>query len=113
MSSGHDPKSSNDSDKREGSVSPTESTLPTMRQSGTFEGFGNAKQQLYVRSDRLATEIQSDFGTATYWSTYKSGDGSSRRRNMRGGGGESARVHWIGAVCMTWARNAANSAKSH
>ena len=83
MSSGHDPKSSNDSDKREGSVSPTESTLPTMRQSGTFEGFGNAKQQLYVRSDRLATEIQSDFGTATYWSTYKGSDGSSRRGNMR------------------------------
>ena len=88
MSSEHDPKSSNDPDKREGSVSPTESTLPTMRQSGTFEGFGNAKQQLYVRSDRLATEIQSDFGTATYWSTYKSGDGSSRRGNIREGGGQ-------------------------
>ena len=74
------------SDKREGAVSSTESTLPTMRQSGTFEGFGNAKQQMYVRSDRLATEIQSDFGTATYWSTYKGSDGSSRRGNMRGGG---------------------------
>ena len=74
---------SNHPDKREGSVTPTESTHPTMRQSGTFEAFGNAEQRLYVRSDRLATEIQSDFGTAKYWSTFKGGDGSSRRGNMR------------------------------
>ena len=74
----------NKRDKREGALSPTEPTHPTMRQSGTFEAFGNAEQRLYVRSgSRLATEIQSDFGTATYWSTFESGDGSSRRGNMR------------------------------
>ena len=78
----------NKRDKREGALSPTEPTHQTMRQSGTFEAFGNAESRLYVRSDRLATEIQSDFGTATYWSTFKSGDGSSRRGNMRGVGGE-------------------------
>ena len=56
----------NKRDKREGALSPTEPTHPTMRQSGTFEAFGNAEQRLYVRSgSRLATEIQSDFGTAT------------------------------------------------
>ena len=69
MDNGKDPASA--SDKRGAAVSPTEPVLPTMRQSGTFEAFGNAGQRLYVRSDRLATEIQSDFGTATYWSTMK------------------------------------------
>ena len=69
MDNGKDPASA--SDKRGAAVSPTEPVPPTMRQSGTFEAFGNAGQRLYVRSDRLATEIQSDFGTATYWSTMK------------------------------------------
>ena len=78
-------QSTSANEKREGErLSPTEPTHPTMRQSGTFEAFGNAEQRLYVRSgSRLATEIQSDFGTATYWSTFESGDGSSRRGNMR------------------------------
>ena len=84
MSTGQDEPSTSANDKREGALSPTEPTHPTMRQSGTFEAFGNAEQRLYVRSgSRLATEIQSDFGTATYWSTFESGDGSSRRGNMR------------------------------
>ena len=93
MSSGQDPGStSNHQDSREGLVSPTEPIQPTMRQSGTFEGFGNAEQRLYVRSDRLATEIQSDFGTASYWSTFKSGDSKTRRGNIRGvWGGRLAR----------------------
>ena len=85
MSTGQDEPSTSANEKREGErLSPSEPTHPTMRQSGTFEAFGNAEQRLYVRSgSRLATEIQSDFGTATYWSTFESGDGSSRRGNMR------------------------------
>ena len=77
MDNGQD-QASEASDKREGAVSPTEPVQSTLRQSGTFEGFGNAEQRLYVRSDRLATEIQSNFGTATYWNTMKP------RGNMRG-----------------------------
>ena len=81
MDNGQDPASAA-SDKREGVVSAIELVQPTMRQSGTFEALGIAGQRLYVRSYRLATEIQSDFGAPAYGSTFKSGDSSSQGSNI-------------------------------
>ena len=59
----------------------------------TFESYGNAKQQLYVRSDRLATErrgLEHAFGKGTYWERSSTRE-TGRIADKYAGGGAGGR----------------------